>query len=166
MSAVRSTEVAPMLTADAARLLTDEVKEDAAALWSKLLRLYERGAHTALGYSSWGSYYRAEFGGGTSGAYRLLEAAKVCELLTDSPIGEQTLPASESVARELVPVLRDEPERVEEVWAEAVEEHGPEPTAKQVREVVRGSNSTPSSKAATPLCPTCGQPLRMRKEEV
>jgi hypothetical protein len=55
----------------------------------------------------------------------------------------------ERVARELVPVLRDEPEQVVEAWAEAVKEHGPEPTAAQVRETVkrrngRGDYTTPS----------------------
>jgi hypothetical protein len=42
-------------------------------------------------------------------------------------------PPSESVARELVSVLREDPEQVEEVWAKVVEEHGPEPTAVEVR---------------------------------
>jgi hypothetical protein len=44
-----------------ARALTDEVTQDAAALWAKLLRLYEGEAHIALGYSSWGAYYEKEF---------------------------------------------------------------------------------------------------------
>jgi hypothetical protein len=32
-----------------ARRLTEEVKTNAAALWTKLVRLYERNAHVALG---------------------------------------------------------------------------------------------------------------------
>lgn len=127
--------VVPLSPAEA-RVLTDEVKSDAAALWAKLLRLYEGGAHTALGYSSWGAYYAAEFGRSKSDAYRLLDAAGVVQAL-QSPIGEQGYTPSESVARELVPVLKDDAASVEEVWAEAVEEHGPEPTAKQVRGIAR-----------------------------
>lgn len=127
MSAIEVT-----LTEAAARILTDEVKADAAALWSKLLRLYEGGAHLALGYSSWGAYYAAEFDGSSNYGYRLLKSAEVMEQL---PIGNSR-PSSEAVARELVPVLKADPKKVEEVWGEVVEEHGPAPTAKQVREHV------------------------------
>ena len=84
------------------------------------------GAHAALGYSSWGTYYEAEFGGKKSHGYELLNAARVQELVSHSAIAESQ-PATEAVARELVPVLRDDPEQVEEVWAEAVEEHGTDP---------------------------------------
>ncbi len=121
------------LTQDAARVLTDEVKADAAALWAKLLELYEGKAHSALGYSSWGAYYEAEFDGTANYGYRLLKSARVMEQL---PIGNSR-PSTESVARELVPVLRESPAEVEEVWAEVVEEHGPAPTAVQVREHVQ-----------------------------
>ena len=122
---------AVILTAEAARELTEEVKQDAAALWAKLLKLYEGGAHTALGYASWADYCGAEFDMGKSHAYRVLDAARVVE--TVPQLGN----ASESVARELVPVLREDPQHLEEVWGEVLEEHGPEPTAKQVREHVR-----------------------------
>jgi hypothetical protein len=50
------------MSGDDARMLTDEVKKDAAALWDKLLRLYRGGAHLALGYTSWGEYFVAELG--------------------------------------------------------------------------------------------------------
>ena len=130
-----STATVATLTADAARVLTDEAKEDAEALWGKLLALYEGGAHTALGYSSWGDYCAEEFDMGKSQAYRLLDSGRVIEALGDSPVGER--PASESVARELVPVLRESPEEVEEVWAEVVQAHGPKPTAAQTREKVK-----------------------------
>jgi phage N-6-adenine-methyltransferase len=143
---------APLGTLEARRL-TNEVKADAAALWAKLLRLYEGGAHTALGYPSWADYCRDEFDMGKSHAYRLLDAGRVAELLEPhSPIGEWRLrrttasrphggtsavgPLNESVARELVPVLREDPEEVEGVWAEVVELHGDDPTASETRAVV------------------------------
>lgn len=116
-----------------ARDLTEEVKADAAALWAKLLTLYEGEAHIALGYSSWGDYYTEEFGQSRVHGYRLLQAARVADALSNPGV----TPPPEKVARELVPVLRDDPEKVEEVWGEVVELHGPEPTATQVREVVR-----------------------------
>lgn len=125
------------LTPEAARVLTDEVKADAADLWLKCLRLYEGGAHAALGYSSWGAYYEAEFGQASSTGYRLLEAARVVALIPMR--GNEGKPPSQNTARELVPMLRATPERVEEVWAEVVGEHGPQPTASQVRDHVRSA---------------------------
>jgi hypothetical protein len=115
-----------------ARDLTEEVKADAASLWAKLLTLYEGEAHIALGYSSWGDYYAEEFGESKRHGYRILEAARVvAELPSDQLV-------TESVAREIAPVLKDEgPEAVEEVWGEVVQEHGPNPTAAQVRETVQ-----------------------------
>ena len=123
------------LSPDTARSLTDEVKGDASALRAKLLRLYEGAAHKALGYESWGAYYAAEFGGDASRGYQLLRAAEVADVLSVDH-GPLAPAPSERVARELAP-LRSDPPRLREAWSEAVEDHGPEPTAAQVREKVR-----------------------------
>jgi hypothetical protein len=129
-----SAELTVALSADAARALTEEVKADAAALWAKLLRLYEDGAHSALGYPSWAAYCAAEFDMGRSHAYRLLDAGRVVDALQgQSPNGDSP-PASEAVARELVP-LRDDLEALRRVWAEALERAGGQPTAADVRSV-------------------------------
>lgn len=159
------------LTLEQARDLTDEVKADAAALWAKLLTLYEGKAHEALGYSSWADYYGEEFGESKSRGYQLLEAARVDRALTDSTMVER--PTGERVAREMAPILKDEgPEAVEEVWGEVVEQHGAAPTAAQVREVVEDHRAPESAKPEPQYtqCPTCGhrvradKPLRPRKE--
>lgn len=121
------------LTPDAARVLTDEVKSDAQALWMKLLRLYTGGAHTALGFSSWADFCAAEFDLGRSRSYQLLQSARVAEAVQQ--VGLPT-PRTDRVARELLP-LQDDPERLRETWAKTVEEHGTEPTAEQVRKAVR-----------------------------
>jgi hypothetical protein len=62
-------------------------------------------------YSSWETRPRSEFALGQSHAYRLLDAARVVEALPEghSAVGER-------VARELVPVLREAPEQVPEVY--------------------------------------------------
>lgn len=134
-----TTEVMTLrLTADAARALTDEAKGDAAALWRKLLTLYEGEAHLALRFKSWAAYCEAEFDWSDATAYRLLQSARVVGQL---PMGSSG-PTTERVARELVPVLKQAPERVPEVWGEVVELHGPEPTAAQVREVVQPRKPT------------------------
>lgn len=134
---VAELQLAPpvVLTRAAARLLTEEVKADAVALWAKLLALYEGKAHIALGYASWAAYCEEEFGESKSHGYRLFEAARVDRALSDSPIGER--PANEAVARELAP-LGDDPELLAEAWAEVIKRHGEEPTAAQTRTTVNG----------------------------
>jgi 16S rRNA G966 N2-methylase RsmD len=127
-----------VLTREAARSLTDEVKADAAALWKKLLALYEGGAHTALGYASWADYCANEFDMRSSAAYRMLDAGRVVAMLdAHSPNGERL--ANEAQARELIPVLRDEGEQaVIEVFRELRAEYGDDVTAKRIKNVVGG----------------------------
>ena len=128
--------VTTQLDQAAARRLTDEIKADAASLWAKLLDAYEGDVHKALGYTSWGAYYEAEFGQDGSRGLQILRGARVLRALGS---GEHVpLPASDRVARELAPTLQEAgPEAVQEKWAEVVEKHGPTPTAAQVRETVR-----------------------------
>lgn len=123
-------EISTMSSTEA-RSLTEEVKADAEALWAKCLRLYEGGAHLALGYKSWGAYWQAEFGGGKSRGYQLLEAARVVEALPDSTIVERR--PNEAQARELAP-LKDSPEQMAEVLEEA--SANGKPTAEKVKTAV------------------------------
>jgi hypothetical protein len=74
--------VSAQLSADEARVLTDQARQQARELWRTLLRLYEGGAHTALGYASWAEYFNAEFRDAgdrldPKHPYRLLRAARV-----------------------------------------------------------------------------------------
>lgn len=152
-------EVTAALSKDEARSLTDEVKADAAALWAKLLRLYEGGAHTVLGYSSWGAYYEAEFGQSGKRGEQLLRAARVVKALEDTSVSP---PASEAVARELAPTLKDRGAgAVRETWSQAVERNGDQPTAAQVREVVGERQEVPRPLRLTPT-----QRLVQRAEEI
>lgn len=66
-------------------------------------------------------------------AYQLMDAAKVAGVLSTTV---DTMPGSEAVARELAPLI-DAPEAMVEMWQQTVDEHGPEPTAAEVRGVVR-----------------------------
>ncbi len=131
MSGSQNTVIARALTADEARVLTDRVKQDAAALWTKVLALYEGEAHVALGYASWAEYTKAELDLSKSQGYRLLSAARVTRSVAQSPMGER--PANERVARE---IARAEPNLQTAVWETAVMRHGSTPTAAQVRGVV------------------------------
>lgn len=71
-------------------------------------------------------------------AHRLITASEVARVLV--PNG--TAPKTEAVARELAP-LRAAPEQLREAWTEVVQQHGPAPTAAQVREVVKDHRPTP-----------------------
>ena len=77
-------------------------------------------------------YCRERWGMSDRRARQLMTAA---EIGTTVP-ADLPAPRNEAVARELAP-LRSDPPRLREAWQEAVEEHGPEPTAAQVRDKVR-----------------------------
>jgi hypothetical protein len=82
------------------------------------------------GHATFEAYCRERWGFSRQHAYRAVDAASIAELV--SPTGDTPRPSSERVARELVP-LKGHPEQMREAWAETVAEHGPKPTAKQVR---------------------------------
>jgi len=50
--------------------------------WVELVRLYEGGAHLALGYASWADYYTAEFGEARSEGYKKLRCGRVVSRLS------------------------------------------------------------------------------------
>jgi hypothetical protein len=133
--AVAGTIATASLSTDEARALTDEVKRDAEALWEKLVRLHEGGAHLALGYSSWGAYFQAEFGQTSKRGEQLLRAGRVIESLrADTDVS--SLPANEAQARELASLL-DKPAELREVWTVAVETNSKPPTAADIRALVQ-----------------------------
>ena len=84
-------------------------------------------------------------------AYRLIDSARVVEMIS-SPIGDEIhseddvdIPATESQARELAPLL-DDPEELREVWHETIERTDGKPTAaaiKAVREERDASRESP-----------------------
>jgi hypothetical protein len=123
-----------------ARRLTDQVKQDVQELWTKLVRLYEAGAHTSLGYDSWAAYTAAEFGVGQSRAYQLLDAGRVVDAIGGHSTNGGTDDLNERQARELVPLLCEEgAEGVLEAWREArdkAESLGTKLTTKIVRAAV------------------------------
>jgi hypothetical protein len=67
-------------------------------------------------------------------ANQLINAARVVETITDAVASEIHIPATESQARELAPLL-DDPEELREVWDEAVERGNGAPTAAVIRAV-------------------------------
>jgi hypothetical protein len=97
----RGQVLGPRLSEAEARQLTDRARDQAAALWRTLLRLYEGDAHLALGYGSWAEYFRAEFGRGKAHAYRLLRAART---EAEVSLHVDTAGMTEAQARVLAPL--------------------------------------------------------------
>lgn len=122
-----------------ARSLTDRIKASAEDLWHMLLEAYEGGAHTALGYSSWGAYFEAEFGGKQSRGYQLIDAGRVVKAIeSHSTIVESP---NEAQARELAPLAKEDPDGAVEVWNEVVLGTEGKPTAADVKEAVNKRSS-------------------------
>jgi hypothetical protein len=139
-----------------ARRLTEEVKRDAQALWSKLVQLYEGGAHTALGYPSWAAYCEGEFGFGKSRAYQLLQAGRtLAEIEARSTMGDSeghstmvdSAPRNERQLREVAKA-----EDPAGAWRQAQSEHGRQPTGAQVKQTIEG-RATRRSAPARPVPP-------------
>lgn len=84
-------------------------------------------------YATFEDYCRERWGWSRDYGIKLANAAEVVHMLGSVDHGIQT----ERQARELAP-LRDEPKVMREIWDEAVELYGPEPTAKEIREVRLG----------------------------
>lgn len=123
------------LDAERARALTEEVKADVHSLWAKVLALYEGSAHVALGYESWEGYWEAEFGQTGSRGRQLVRAGRVLRAL-ESVTPDAPMPASDFVARELVPVFRTAPEDLGDVWQRVLEVSNGNPTRAIVTQVV------------------------------
>jgi hypothetical protein len=134
------TTPAALLTPTDARRLTEEVKADAAALWTKLQTLYDGGAHRALGYPSWGAYFEAEFGQSSRHGYRLLQAARVA---TELEQGSSDHVVTEAQARALAPLL-DDPEALRAVYQQARAEQGDSLTAADLRVAVQQLRAAPA----------------------
>ncbi len=95
-----------------------------------------RDSRLYLEHGTFEEFVRQHFAFSRSRAYQLIDLARVAEAVH---IVDMPAPPSEAVARELAP-LRDDPPAMAAALATAVEEHGPQPTAEQVREAVRGKD--------------------------
>lgn len=104
-------------------------------------------------HKSFEDYCRERWDFNDRRASQMIQAAEVSTIVETRSL---PTPRNEAVARELAP-LRSEPAQLREVWTQAVEQHGPAPTAKQVHEVVAAlRHETPTEKPEPTFCPTCG----------
>lgn len=126
-------------SAEEARELTEQVRREASTLWLRVLELYEGGAHIALGYGSWRRYWEGEFGGSGARGEQMIRAGRVARALVEAGL---PLPANDTTARQLVPVLNRAPEDLPAIWQRAVDAHG-QPTGRQVRDLVEPYRKQP-----------------------
>jgi hypothetical protein len=82
-------------------------------------------------YPTFEDYCRDRWDFSRSYAHRLTTASEVVDLL---PTGNIPMPVHERQARELAP-LKDDPEKMAQVWAQAVEESRGQPTAATIQNV-------------------------------
>ena len=92
-------------------------------------------------FASFEDYCRDRWSLSPSRAYQMIDAANVVETIISTIVGEihseddaPSIPATESQARELAPLL-DDPEELCEVWEEAVERTAGKPTAATIKAV-------------------------------
>jgi hypothetical protein len=128
----------PQMTEEEARRMTRQVREEFSALWNRVLDLYERGAHLAMNYTSWGEYWRSEFGVSGARGEQLVRAGRVARALREAGL---PMPANDSTARVLLPVLRYAPEELPKVWKAALEAHE-SPTMRQLQPMVEPYRQT------------------------
>jgi hypothetical protein len=112
------------------------------AVGAALLEIRDSGLYRDT-HGSFEMYCRERWDLSKPYASQLIVASETVAIATTTGL---PAPSSESVARQLAP-LRDEPEQVREAWAETVERHGEQPTAKQTRAVVNGRRPSPNAVA-------------------
>lgn len=117
-----------------------------------LLRIRDERLYRAS-HGTFEDYCRERWGFSRQTGYDLMQTAQVASVVQE--VGQPT----RETARELAP-LRDEPKAMREAWTEAVEQHGPAPTAAQVREVV--AQREPPADPAEPAEEKCLVPPRSR----
>src|SRR5262245_7566908 len=125
-----------------------------------LLEIRDDHHYVNAGYKSFETYCRERWGMSKTHANRQIEAAEVVDLLT--PLG--VAPANEAQARELVPLLGDEPQRLE-TSSELQTTYGNAITAERIRSAVRGETPEPKvielvdqdifDPGTEALCPMC-----------
>ncbi|MGA3354873.1 MAG: hypothetical protein ABSD85_17075 [Acidimicrobiales bacterium] len=118
-------------------------------------RLYRDGGH-----DSFESYCRHRWGFSRQHAHRLIEGARVAELV--SPVGD--IP-TERIARELVRLVKQDPETARAVWAELSAHHGDHLTSGNVRRIVGGFLDSDAAPDFSPV-DVCEQPRLDRRRPV
>jgi hypothetical protein len=96
-----------------------------------LVEIRDRRLYRENGHDSFEAYCRDRWGFSRQHAHRLIEGARVAELV--SPAGDVP---TERIARELARLVRQDPDTARAVWAELTARHGDPLTSDNVRQIV------------------------------
>lgn len=100
-----------------------------------LAEIHDRDLWKAGGHGTWEGYCREVAGMSKPHAHRLVEASRIAGELAESlPIGNDSIPVSESQVRPLQRL--DDPELRKQAWQAAVVKAGGQPTAREVVDAV------------------------------
>lgn len=87
-----------LMSIEAARALTDQIKHDAAQLWDKIATAYTERAWDVLGYGTWDQYCAAEFGSVRLRLPREERRDVVCSL-RESGLSDRAIESATGISR-------------------------------------------------------------------
>ena len=153
---------ASRLSYDDAREATNQLRGHIEALWKMVLYLYEHEAHLALGYPSWGEFCKKELDFSASYGYQLIEAGRVARQIQSTAV-DSPAPTRFRQARALG---KAPPETRTEAWHKAQEQHGEQPTAKQIAEVIAPPQMPHEGTVECPQCHGTGRIVGVARTSV
>lgn len=121
-----------------------------------LMAIRDGRLYREKGFTRFEDYCQKEWGWTSSYVNRQIEATKVTALLKnnanwhDSEAAPLTTPATESQARELAPLMRQDETAMIETWRELKETYGDQVTAARVKEVVQKRLRQDTARARVP----------------
>lgn len=125
--------VAPPLTFDEAKTLTEHIRATTDVLYVLIQRAHAGRAWEALGYNSFEAYVNTEFSISRSRAYQLLNQAKVVEeIVAAAPEGTR-IAISEAAARDLKSLVSEITPEI----AEATKDLSPEDAGLAIEDMIR-----------------------------
>jgi hypothetical protein len=151
------------MTREEALALTEEIRKTTQDLYVLFLRAYKGNAHVALGYASWREYVSTEFDMSQANAYQILDQGRIISVLESfehARNDDDPLPNVRQ-AKALAPVLRKEgPDRMREVWSEALSRTQGRPTAEVIREIRSEERCPPLTLQRVPI------PFKFIRDEI
>lgn len=102
-----------------------------------LMEIRDRHLYQERGYDRFEDYCSKRFEMSRQHAYRLIDAAKTLDALAVSPIGDTPLPTSEGHVRELVPLMKKDPQAAAAVWHDVYEATDGKPHIMAIRQAVQ-----------------------------
>lgn len=134
--------VVPLLDGQAARALTERIRETAERLWELLAEAHDGKAWAALGYPTFKGYVEAEFGMSKQRAYQLLDHANVVRAICAAAnVESNTFDLTSREVQELKPHLEVVIENVRDATIDTDPELKPEAARaaiEETREAIRG----------------------------